>query len=170
MVISGLRKILIICLLLLQIINPLFYLTRRINPFLGYAPFLCIITTKKGYTLPTINTKKICNKHGGFYDSTLSRSCPLCTKQSNKQYENTMRKQDIKKIYNSKAWATVRQKALIRDNFLCIPCCKQGIETRADEVHHIIEVQDDIRKAYDLENLESICHKCHMKLHYGEKK
>ena len=56
---------------------------------------------------------------------------------------------------------------MIRDKLLCIPCLKIGVYSKADEVHHIIELKDDITKAYELDNLESICHSCHMKEHKG---
>ena len=118
--------------------------------------------------MPTINKRKICTIHG-FYDATLSSSCPLCKKSSDKRYNSTMRLSDIKKIYNSKKWADVRQRVLLRDDYLCVECRKNGVETRATEVHHIIEVKDDISKAYDINNLESICHRCHMEGHYGKK-
>lgn len=117
--------------------------------------------------MPTINTKKLCNKHG-FYNALESNSCPKCRKESNKTYDTTLRASDRKKIYNSAKWKQVRELAILRDEFLCVECKKLGIETIATEVHHIIELAEDITKAYDLDNLESICHSCHMKSHKGK--
>ena len=114
--------------------------------------------------MPTINKRKICTVHG-FYDATLSYSCPLCKKSSDKRYNSTMRMADIKKIYNSKKWADVRLKVLIRDDYLCMECKKKGIETISRDVHHIVEVKDDPTKAYDLNNLTCLCRSCHLKAH-----
>ena len=58
--------------------------------------------------------------------------------------------------------------ALLRDSLLCQECLRKGIYSKADEVHHIIELKDDVTKAYELDNLESICHSCHMKEHKGK--
>lgn len=49
---------------------------------------------------------------------------------------------------------------------MCVPCSKENRKTIATEVHHIIELSEDITLAYDLDNLESICHSCHMKHHH----
>ena len=115
-----------------------------------------------------INRVKLCNKHT-FYDAVAHPSgCPKCKQESNKDYDTNIRSKDRKKIYNSIKWKQVRELALLRDNLLCIPCLKKGIYSKADEVHHIIELKDDVTKAYDLDNLESICHKHHMEHHKGK--
>ena len=115
-----------------------------------------------------INRVKLCNKHT-FYDAVAHPSgCPICKQESNKDYDTNIRSKDRKKIYNSIKWKQVRELALLRDNLLCIPCLKKGIYSKADEVHHIIELKDDVTKAYDLDNLESICHKHHMEHHKGK--
>lgn len=72
-----------------------------------------------------------------------------------------MRSKDIKKIYNSAKWKKVRLEAMARDNFLCVMCLKDGVETKGDEVDHIIEVRDDILKAFDLDNLQFLCRSHH---------
>lgn len=115
--------------------------------------------------MATINKKRICNKHG-IYNSIESAQCPLCKKINNDTYDKTIRKSDRVKIYNSKKWKQVRELALLRDHLMCIPCAKNGNDVLATEVHHIIELAEDITKAYDLENLESICHSCHMQNHH----
>lgn len=60
----------------------------------------------------------------------------------------------------------MREEALLRDNMMCVPCSKENRKTIATEVHHVIELSEDITLAYDLDNLESICHSCHMKEHH----
>jgi len=60
----------------------------------------------------------------------------------------------------------VRVKALVRDEFFCVMCRKEGNDVKADEVHHKKELADRPDLAYDLDNLESICHSHHMGLHH----
>ena len=116
--------------------------------------------------MPTINKIKLCSIHGKF-DGIAYRSCPLCNTSNNKYYDTNIRKKDIKKIYNSKKWANVRNAALVRDIFICVECKKRGKETRATEVHHIFELEKNVGLAYDLLNLISLCHSCHMDVHRG---
>lgn len=68
-------------------------------------------------------------------------------------------------LYRKAAWQRVRQMALSRDNGLCTRCYKQGIIKRADVVHHIIYLTTDATKAFDVNNLECLCHACHNKEH-----
>lgn len=68
-------------------------------------------------------------------------------------------------IYKSTRWEKVRKIVLIRDNYLCQVCLRHGIITPANTVHHKVELRDDITKAFDLNNLESICPACHNKEH-----
>ena len=114
-----------------------------------------------------INKKRICNKHGFYNAIDNPNGCPLCKKQSDTHYSTNIRAKDKAKIYNSSRWKQVRRQALLRDNLMCIECKKIGVDTIATEVHHIIELNDDISKAFDLDNLESICHKHHMEHHHG---
>lgn len=118
--------------------------------------------------MPTINKRKICNKHG-FYDAITHASCPNCKKQSNQTYDKTLRAKDRKKIYNSKKWAIVREQAIIRDNMMCQECKRNGIMTQGQEVDHIIELAEDITLAYELSNLEYLCKPCHSKKTHEEK-
>ena len=112
-----------------------------------------------------INRVKLCNKHG-FYNAIENvRGCPQCSKQYNKQYTATLRAKDRQKIYNSKQWRDVRELALLRDCMLCQVCLKNKIQTKATEVHHIQYLEHRIDLAYDLDNLISVCSKCHQTIH-----
>lgn len=115
--------------------------------------------------MPTINKKKLCPKHG-IYNAIENTSCPKCKKVSDKTYDTVFRNKDRVKIYNSKRWKNIREVALIRDECMCIPCKNKGISTIATEVHHKIELSERPDLAYDLDNLESICHACHMSEHH----
>jgi len=112
--------------------------------------------------MPTINTRKICNKHG-FYNAIENTSCPKCKKANNKTYDKTMRSKDRAKIYNSKKWKDVRVKALVRDELMCVMCRAKGIDAKAEEVDHILELQDRLDLAFELDNLQSLCKPCHSK-------
>jgi len=118
--------------------------------------------------MPTINKKKICGKHG-IYNAIESPQCPKCKKVSNKTYDNTMRAKDRTKIYNSRQWKNIRVKALVRDEFMCVMCRANGIDTKAEEVDHILELQDRQDLAFDLDNLQSLCKPCHSKKTAKEK-
>ena len=67
--------------------------------------------------------------------------------------------------YKSTKWKKVRLKALKRDKYICQECKKYFKNTEATVVHHIIEISEDLSTAYDINNLESLCAKCHNKRH-----
>ena len=50
---------------------------------------------------------------------------------------------------------------LLRDGFLCQNCQRNGVIKTGDVVDHIVELKDDMSKAFDMDNLETLCHKCH---------
>ena len=64
--------------------------------------------------------------------------------------------------YDSR-WVKVRDNKL-KDNPLCEQCEKEGRITIAEEIHHIIPI-DQGGDLYDYNNLMSLCHKCHMTIH-----
>lgn len=73
-------------------------------------------------------------------------------------------------FYHSKAWKKLREIALDRDNYLCQMCLEQGMITDAKIVHHIVYLDNDFNKALDLNNLMSVCHACHNKIHANDNK
>lgn len=113
--------------------------------------------------MPTINRTKLCSKHG-FYNGIENKQCPQCAKENNKSYDNNIRAKDRAKVYNSKRWKQVREKALLRDGMIC-QICKQEVATI---VHHILELKDRFDLAYELDNLESVCAACHGKHHHSK--
>lgn len=68
-------------------------------------------------------------------------------------------------FYKSYTWQKCRQAILIRDDYLCQVCLKNGEPIPADTVHHIIHLRDDPSKALDSNNLMSVCFDCHNDLH-----
>ena len=81
-------------------------------------------------------------------------------RNSNKLYDRNRNKK-FRKIYESTRWRKLRLQMLLRDGYLCQECRRQGLYTVANVVDHIIELRDDMSKAYDINNLESLCHACH---------
>ena len=80
---------------------------------------------------------------------------------SQSYYDKYKRDKDSQAFYRSKEWKDVRDLALKRDNYLCQRCLKDKKLKKADLVHHIIPLKEDNKLRSKLDNLESICHKCH---------
>jgi 5-methylcytosine-specific restriction endonuclease McrA len=78
----------------------------------------------------------------------------------------------IAQKYKSKRWQKLREKKLIL-NPLCERCNKADIKEPAYIVHHKEYITDlnyeDDDVFFNIENLESLCKKCHNKEHFGEK-
>ena len=80
----------------------------------------------------------------------------------NKRYDRNQRDKKAKKFYQSSTWRKVRNR-YIKNNPLCEHCKKRGRTEIADEVDHIIPIQVDWSKRLSSDNLQSLCHSCHMK-------
>lgn len=85
--------------------------------------------------------------------------------QKRKEYNRQIRTPEINQFYSSSEWQRVRAVAIERDNYLCQRCLKAGTLTRAALVHHKVEVKEDWSQRLALDNLESLCHRCHNKHH-----
>lgn len=76
----------------------------------------------------------------------------------------------IEGLYNTNRWRAMRQ-AQLREQPLCEICYGEGRITAATEVHHKNFISngsnpDEMMEiAFDPDNLQSLCKKCHMKLH-----
>ena len=78
-------------------------------------------------------------------------------------------------FYGTAAWKRARQKALDRDLGLCVWCRQRGRYARdrkgrrvpvlATMVHHIQHLEDRPDLALDLNNLVSLCDRCHDEAH-----
>lgn len=60
-------------------------------------------------------------------------------------------------VYSTKRWAQVRFLALRRDAFKCVKCDARG----RLEVDHVESIRRAPERAYDLDNLQSLCTSCH---------
>lgn len=61
------------------------------------------------------------------------------------------------RVIKSSRWKAVRLTALRRDDFACRHCGARG----RLEVDHIIPVRDAPERAFDLDNLQTLCPSCH---------
>ncbi len=68
-------------------------------------------------------------------------------------------------FYSQDKWVRVRANALRRDGYICQECKKYGKITAATHVHHIEHLEDRPDRAYDMNNLISLCLSCHNKQH-----
>jgi 5-methylcytosine-specific restriction enzyme A len=81
------------------------------------------------------------------------------------------------KFYNSKDWNTVRKQALMRDNYECQMCKRNGYvhvdskkvdgERKKIElnVHHVKEIEHHPDLALELDNTMTVCVPCHNLIH-----
>lgn len=77
---------------------------------------------------------------------------------------------EYKKIITSARWLHVR-KSKLTTTPLCERCAAKGRVRAATEVHHINPVERGLsyeekeRLAFNLSNLQSLCHECHVLIH-----
>lgn len=105
---------------------------------------------------------KLCSC-GKAIDASLSK-CESCQKKRNerhKLYDKHRRDKEAAAFYKSKAWRIVREDALLRDLGLCQHCLKQKRITLADMVDHIIPIKVEWDLRLSIDNLQSLCNRCH---------
>lgn len=90
-----------------------------------------------------------------------------------KQRSRTFNREDRQKIYQSAKWQRLR-KAKLMQNPLCEECLAKGIVKPAVDIHHIDSFMNytgnmRLQKAYDFNNLQSLCKECHSELHKSNK-
>lgn len=77
----------------------------------------------------------------------------------------------IEAKYHSKRWKRLRKQKLIL-NPLCERCAKREVFVPAYFVHHKEYITDknyeDDNVFFNIDNLESLCKKCHNQEHFGE--
>ncbi|MBE2973405.1 HNH endonuclease [Priestia megaterium] len=78
------------------------------------------------------------------------------------------------RFYKSKEWKYIRLEALKRDNYECQGCKRNGLvytehhdsgKHKRLDVDHIKEIYTHPELALELDNLETLCIKCHNKKH-----
>ena len=82
----------------------------------------------------------------------------------------TDKKREYQDIYQDRRWKRIRDWK-IRNNPVCELCESRGRVTPTKEVHHIIPFdrgtteEEKQNLAFDYDNLESLCEKCHEERH-----
>lgn len=89
--------------------------------------------------------------------------------QRNREYKIARQDKDIQAIYNSKTWKITVRLIANRDKNLCRLCLSEKRISYYNTVHHIVELKEDITKAFIHSNLISLCESCHQKVHKAYK-
>lgn len=82
---------------------------------------------------------------------------------------NEQSRAERQQIYQSDKWKKLRLAKLIEQP-LCEICLAKGLVVPAIDVHHIDSFTNytganRLWKAYDFDNLQSLCKECHSKIH-----
>lgn len=103
---------------------------------------------------------------------------PIINKQktnSRYKYKKHGKQAEIQKLYNSSNWVNLRNAYLMKHP-LCEICEAKGLTIPAQEIHHIkpISTGEDILEMMDIafnpNNLQALCVKCHHEIHKRMKK
>ena len=89
-----------------------------------------------------------------------------------KQKNNSIKREERQAVYATRRWRKLRLAKLMQSP-LCEKCLQKGITNPAIDIHHIdsflnYEGLKRIEKAYDINNLMSICKECHQKEHNSQ--
>lgn len=95
--------------------------------------------------------QRYCSMHQG-YDA----------RAYNKHVRYNSENDKYSKFYHTTAWRKLRRYKLMLQP-LCEVCLRNGTRTKADMVHHKVELRSPSgwEKRLELDNLESICYDCH---------
>ena len=100
---------------------------------------------------------KICSRCGKMVETGKECQCIKNRKaQSNKLYDKAMRNTESKNFYTSRKWRKCRENILESDGIDIYLYMTKGIVKAADTVHHIIPLQDNWGKRFQIENLMSL--------------
>lgn len=95
-------------------------------------------------------------------------------KPQKKKQTDSAKQQKRRKIYNSKIWQDMRQ-SYLQNHPLCEVCEMEGKIKLAEHCHHLdsfvnYDGMEMMNKAYDSNNLCSVCADCHNRIHNGDLK
>lgn len=80
-------------------------------------------------------------------------------RRKERQYKHTDR---YEAYHHTTYWTKLSKYVRERDLYICQICGKP-----ANEVHHIIKIEEDEKKAFEETNLISLCHRCHLMAEKG---
>lgn len=64
-------------------------------------------------------------------------------------------------LYMCARWRLLRRMVLARDKNLCQDCLARGLTTSGNQVDHILRAEDRPELFYKMDNLQTLCRKCH---------
>lgn len=101
-------------------------------------------------------------EHEAEYLANRQRWARAHSKQYQRKYNNVTRyRNDTKskqyQFYKTRTWAVLRQQVLDRDHYVCQYCGQPNSKT----VDHIVPIEYDSHLKDHLDNLATICRKCH---------
>ena len=101
-----------------------------------------------------------CDKHIG-----------VSKRETNRAYDDMRMREEphIRAFYADTRWRKLSEQAKRRDDYMCQECLSKGIYTIGNVADHIIEVKDDWDRRWDINNLQTLCVKCHNKKTREEK-
>lgn len=70
-----------------------------------------------------------------------------------------------KDFYKNTKWIAKRSRILKRDEYRCRECIRYGKSVAANNVHHVIPLDQRPDLKFSSDNLISLCGKCHDKMH-----
>ena len=98
----------------------------------------------------------------------MKRACAYCGRIHDKRNEcgrapvRRKRFTEANELRNKALWKKVKRLANERDGYLCVLCYAEGvINTDELETHHIVPLIDDPERAYEVENLITLCRRHH---------
>ncbi|MGJ3196953.1 HNH endonuclease [Peribacillus frigoritolerans] len=118
---------------------------------------------------------KACSRCGDVIAQGNGAMCDECREKSktrHRDYDKTGRNKQSANVYNTKAWRDVRHRVKVRDLYMCRLCYGNTRIKSMHTVHHIIPVEEDVKKEfiYNPKNLISLCQSCHLQTHVGYEK
>ena len=118
-----------------------------------------------------IKPKKPCAKPGcpnltdGRYCEEHQEEAEKRKAESNRFYDKHVRDKQAEAFYKSKAWVAARRRALMRDNYLCQECLRNGRPTPLGVKpydHAVDHITPKVKGGTDdPDNLQSLCAPCH---------
>ena len=98
----------------------------------------------------------------------MKRACAYCGRIHDKRNEcgrapvRQKKFTEPNELRNKSIWKKVKRLANERDGYLCVLCYAEGvINTDELETHHIVPLIDDPDRAYEVENLITLCRRHH---------
>lgn len=92
--------------------------------------------------------------------------CDMCTIGYIKQYDRYQRDKSSYDVYHHPQWQKLTQACKGRFNGIDVYAYyKYGKTIQGELSHHIVEVKEDARKVFDLDNLIYVSNKSHTEIH-----